>query len=47
MKNLAKEIINGKRLGRNDDLSFFETTDLADLCEGADENKNSSVRKSC
>ena len=37
MKNLAKEIINGKRLGRNDDLSFFETTDLADLCEGADE----------
>lgn len=33
---LAKEIIEGKRLGRNDDLRFFATADLIDLCKGAD-----------
>jgi len=34
---LAKEIIAGKRLGRNDDLSEFITCDLDSLCKGADE----------
>lgn len=33
---LSDEIINGKRLTRNDDLSFFADTDLNQLCEGAD-----------
>jgi len=36
MKQLALEIINGRRIGRNDDLSIFITCDLDDLCEGAD-----------
>jgi len=36
MMALAKEIVNGKRLCRNDDLSFFETCDLQQLCDGAD-----------
>ena len=35
LKQLAQEIINGKRLGRTDDLSFFETADLEELAEGA------------
>ena len=33
---LAKEIINGKRLNRMDDLSFFISCDLDTLCKGAD-----------
>ena len=33
---LAKEIINGKRLNRTDDLSFFISCDLDTLCKGAD-----------
>lgn len=33
---LAEEIINGRRLERGDDLSFFETCDLDELCQGAD-----------
>ena len=33
---LADEIINGKRLKRGDDLRFFFTADLGDLCRGAD-----------
>lgn len=33
---LAKEIIDGKRLGRNDNLSFFIDCDLKELCSGAD-----------
>ena len=33
---LAEEIINGRRLKRGEDLSFFLTTDLDQLCEGAD-----------
>lgn len=37
LKALAKEIINGKRLKRGDDLSFFETCDFESLCEGANE----------
>ena len=36
MKELAKEIISGKRLTREDDLSFLLTADLDGLCEGAD-----------
>ena len=34
--SLAKEIIDGRRIGREDDLSFFLTCDLKELCEGAD-----------
>ncbi|MDY4953164.1 MAG: biotin synthase BioB [Candidatus Onthomonas sp.] len=33
---LAQEIINGRRITREDDLSFFLTCDLNELCEGAD-----------
>lgn len=33
---LAQEIINGKRLQRTDDLSFFIDCDLDELCKGAD-----------
>lgn len=36
VKELADEIIGGRRLGREDDLSFFITCDLEELCEGAD-----------
>lgn len=36
MKKLAQEIINGKRLTRNEDLSFFESCNLKELSEGAD-----------
>ena len=32
---LAQEIVDGKRLTREDDLSFFLTCDLDDLCKGA------------
>ncbi len=35
MKDLAKEIIAGKRLKRGDDLSFFLTSNLDNLLEGA------------
>lgn len=33
---LAQEIIDGRRVTREDDLSFFLTCDLDELCEGAD-----------
>ena len=33
---LAQEIINGRRITRDDDLSFFLTCDLDELCKGAD-----------
>ncbi len=33
---LAREIIEGRRLGREDDLSDFVTCDLEELCRGAD-----------
>ncbi|MCQ2520806.1 MAG: biotin synthase BioB [Lachnospiraceae bacterium] len=33
---LAQEIIDGRRLGREEDLSFFIDCDLDKLCEGAD-----------
>lgn len=36
MKTLAKEIIGGRRLTRDDDLSAFKDANLADLSEGAD-----------
>ena len=36
MIKLAEEIINGKRLKRGDDLSFFGNCDLEQLCRGAD-----------
>lgn len=36
MINLAKEIIEGKRITRNDDLSIFIGCDLDELCKGAD-----------
>ncbi len=36
IQKLAEEIINGKRLGRREDLSFFKTSPLKDLCQGAD-----------
>lgn len=36
MLELAKEIIEGKRITREDDLSVFLTADLKELCQGAD-----------
>lgn len=33
---LAEEIIGGRRLSRNEDLSFFKTCNLEQLCKGAD-----------
>ena len=33
---LAKEIIAGRRITRDDELSFFLDCDLKELCEGAD-----------
>lgn len=36
MITLAKEIINGRRLTENDDLSCLLNADLQELCEGAD-----------
>ena len=33
---LAQEIIDGRRLTRQDDLKAFLTCDLQELCEGAD-----------
>ena len=36
MRQLAKEIINGRRLDREDDLSIFLTANIDDLCLGAD-----------
>jgi len=35
MKKLIEEIINGKRLSRNDDLEFLLTIKLKELCAGA------------
>ena len=34
---IAEEIINGRRLNREDDLAFFMEEDLDSLCKGADE----------
>ncbi|MBU3214757.1 biotin synthase BioB [Clostridium estertheticum] len=43
MEKLAKEIINGKRLKRDDNLEFLLTTNLKELCSGA----NSIREKLC
>lgn len=40
---LAEEIIGGKRLQRTDDLSFFLTCDLEELCQGADRIRQALV----
>jgi biotin synthase len=37
VKDLAKEIINGRRIKRGEDLSYFLTADLQELCDGANE----------
>ena len=37
VKELTKEIINGRRLKRGEDLSFFLTVNLQELCDGANE----------
>ena len=37
VSKLAKEIVEGRRLTRQDDLAFFETADIDALAEGADE----------
>ena len=34
--DLAQEIINGRQITREDDLSFFLNCELKELCEGAD-----------
>jgi len=36
IQKLSREIIDGKRLKREDDLSCFKTTDLKELCQEAD-----------
>lgn len=36
LKHLAREIISGRRLGRDDDLGFMVTCGLDGLCDGAD-----------
>lgn len=37
ISKLSKEIIAGRRLTRQDDLSFFAAADLKELCDGANE----------
>lgn len=37
MLRLAKEIIDGRRITKADDLSIFMTCDLEELCQGADQ----------
>ncbi len=37
IRKLSREIIRGRRLTREDDLSFFEDADLEGLCKGADD----------
>lgn len=36
IKKLADEIIQGRRINRQDDLTVFLTCDLEELCKGAD-----------
>ena len=43
MLAIAEEIINGKRMTREDDLSMFLTCDLKELCEGADQIRKALV----
>ena len=44
LTELTKEIINGRRLTRDDDLSFFETADLTELAAGANEIRQAFCR---
>ena len=41
IKKLSDDIIAGKRLSRDDDLSFFFTSELSELCENADRIRKS------
>lgn len=41
--DLADEIINGRRLNKNDDLSFFIDCNLDELCQGADKIRKALV----
>ncbi len=43
VSELAQEIINGRRITREDDLSFFLTCDLEELCKGADRIREAFV----
>ena len=43
MKKLAEEIIRGRRLSQQDDLSVFEYAKLGELAEGADRIRESPV----
>lgn len=40
---LAREIIDGRRITRDDDLNFFLTCDLKELCQGADEIRQARI----
>ncbi len=40
---LAQEIIDGRRLTRADDLSYFLTCNLTELCEGADRIREARI----
>lgn len=40
---LAQEIIGGRRLTRADDLSYFLTCNLTELCEGADRIREARI----
>ncbi len=40
---LAQEIIDGRRLTREDDLSYFLTCNLTELCEGADRIREARI----
>ena len=40
---LAQEIIDGRRITREDDLSFFLTCDLQKLTEGADRIREARI----
>lgn len=45
LMKLAEEIVAGKRLERGEDLSFFKTCDLDELCNAADYIRDSLVGK--
>lgn len=45
MIELAEQIINGRRINRNDDLSIFISCDLKELCKGADKIREHFVGK--
>lgn len=42
-QTLAQEIINGRRLTRQDDLTFFLHCDLDELCQGADQIREAFI----